>query len=126
MSKKFEALVIGDAEGKPRASFRDLGLDDLPDHPVLVKNSLFQLNYNDGLAATGVACSIEGDDLIVEGAGRVRGGGTVATHLDHRIAMSFVVMGLASDQPVTIDDESMIATSFPTFKPALRQLGASL
>ena len=53
------------------------------------------------------------------------GGGTVETHLDHRIAMSFLVMGLASDKPVTIDDAAMIATSFPTFRPALEKLGAT-
>ena len=79
----------------------------------------------DGLTACGVANRVEGDDLIVEGAGRARGGGTVATHLDHRIAMSFLIMGLASDQPVTIDDANMIATSFPTFRPAMERLGAT-
>ena len=78
----------------------------------------------DGLTACGVKNRIEGDDLIVEGAGTVPGGATVATHLDHRIAMSFLVMGLASEQPVTIDDANMIATSFPTFRPAMERLGA--
>jgi 3-phosphoshikimate 1-carboxyvinyltransferase len=77
----------------------------------------------DGLAANGVAHRIEGDDLIVEG-GLVKGGGTVATHLDHRIAMSFLVMGLASEKPVTVDDETMIATSFPQFRPLMAALGA--
>jgi 3-phosphoshikimate 1-carboxyvinyltransferase len=80
----------------------------------------------DGLAGAGVDHAIEGDDLIVRGTGRVAGGATVATHLDHRIAMSFLVMGLASDKPVTIDDAAMIATSFPTFRPALERLGASI
>ena len=79
----------------------------------------------DGLTACGVKNRIEGDDLIVEGAGSARGGGTVATHLDHRIAMSFLVMGLASDEPVTVDDSNMIATSFPTFRPAMERLGAT-
>ena len=51
--------------------------------------------------------------------------GVIATHMDHRIAMSFLVMGLASENPVTIDDETMIATSFPTFKPAMAALGAT-
>lgn len=79
----------------------------------------------DGLKASGVSCSIEGDDLIVRGgAGKVQGGGMIATHLDHRIAMSFLIMGLASTQPVSIDDESMIATSFPTFKTSMALLGA--
>jgi 3-phosphoshikimate 1-carboxyvinyltransferase len=78
-----------------------------------------------GLDAAGVDNAIEGDDLIVRGRGRARGGGVVATHLDHRIAMSFLVMGLASEKPMTIDDETMIATSFPTFKPAMIGLGAT-
>jgi 3-phosphoshikimate 1-carboxyvinyltransferase len=79
-----------------------------------------------GLDAAGVTNRIEGDDLIVTGGeGRVRGGGQVATHLDHRIAMSFLVMGLASQQPMTIDDSSMIATSFPTFAPEMERLGAN-
>ena len=57
---------------------------------------------------------------------RVRGGGTVATHLDHRIAMSFLVMGLATQDPMTVDDGAMIATSFPTFIPLMRELGAAI
>lgn len=78
-----------------------------------------------GLDAAGVTNRIEGDDLIVEGgAGKVAGGGVVATHLDHRIAMSFLVMGLASENPMAIDDASMIATSFPTFQPEMVRLGA--
>ena len=52
------------------------------------------------------------------------GGGTVATHLDHRIAMSFLVLGLASDEPVTVDDASPIATSFPEFRAMMTGLGA--
>ena len=79
----------------------------------------------DGLAEAGVTYAIEGDDLIVQGTnGNVRGGGTVKTHLDHRIAMSFLVMGLATDKPMTVDDERMIATSFPTFTTLMRDLGA--
>jgi 3-phosphoshikimate 1-carboxyvinyltransferase len=80
----------------------------------------------DGLKANGVAFEIEGDDLIVHGKGRAAGGGLVATHMDHRIAMSFLVMGAASDQPVRVDDTSFIATSFPTFAPMMRGLGAGL
>ncbi len=77
-----------------------------------------------GLAAAGVAHRIEGDDLIVEG-GSPRGGGQVATHMDHRIAMSFLVMGLASREPMAVDDVGMIATSFPEFRPAMERLGAT-
>ncbi|MDE2308704.1 MAG: 3-phosphoshikimate 1-carboxyvinyltransferase, partial [Xanthomonadaceae bacterium] len=56
------------------------------------------------LRANGVAVEIEGDDLIVHGKGMAQGGGEVATHMDHRIAMSALVMGLASERPVRIDD----------------------
>jgi 3-phosphoshikimate 1-carboxyvinyltransferase len=80
----------------------------------------------DGLEANGVATEIDGDDLIVHGKGRPRGGGTVTTHMDHRIAMAFLVMGLATDAPVAVDDMSFIATSFPGFVPMLRGLGADL
>jgi 3-phosphoshikimate 1-carboxyvinyltransferase len=79
-----------------------------------------------GLKANGVEAAIEGDDLIVHGSGTVRGGGTVATHMDHRIAMSFLVMGLASDEPVQVDDGAMIATSFPDFLVLMASIGADL
>jgi 3-phosphoshikimate 1-carboxyvinyltransferase len=62
----------------------------------------------------------------VHGKGRARGGGTVATHMDHRIAMAFLVMGLASGEPVRVDDAGIIATSFPGFAPMLGALGADL
>lgn len=77
-----------------------------------------------GLAANGVGAEVDGDTLTVHGAGRVPGGGLVATHLDHRMAMSFLVMGLASEKPVTVDDTAMIATSFPEFRSLMEQLGA--
>jgi 3-phosphoshikimate 1-carboxyvinyltransferase len=76
------------------------------------------------LRVNGVKVEISGDDLIVEGRGHVPGGGLVATHMDHRIAMSALVMGLAADQPVTVDDTAFIATSFPDFIPMMRALGA--
>ena len=79
----------------------------------------------DGLAKAGVVHAIEGDDLLVDGgAGAVAGGGLVATHLDHRIAMSFLCLGLASRKPMTIDDEAMIATSYPSFRQDMARLGA--
>lgn len=78
-----------------------------------------------GLRANGVDCEIVGDDLIVRGgAGIVRGGGVVETHLDHRIAMSFLVMGLGAENEVTVDDDRMIATSFPDFRRLMEGLGA--
>ena len=77
------------------------------------------------LRVNGVRVEIAGNDLIVEGRGHVPGNGLVATHMDHRIAMSALVMGLASDQPVKVDDTSFIATSFPDFIPMMRGLGAA-
>jgi 3-phosphoshikimate 1-carboxyvinyltransferase len=76
------------------------------------------------LRVNGVKVEIAGDDLIVEGKGHVAGDGLVATHMDHRIAMSALVMGLASDKPVKVDDTAFIATSFPDFIPMMRSLGA--
>jgi 3-phosphoshikimate 1-carboxyvinyltransferase len=76
------------------------------------------------LRVNGVKVEISGDDLIVEGRGHVPGAGLVATHMDHRIAMSALVMGLAADKPVKVDDTAFIATSFPDFIPMMRSLGA--
>jgi 3-phosphoshikimate 1-carboxyvinyltransferase len=81
-----------------------------------------------GLKLNGVPYTIEGDDLLVDGLGQdgVPGGGTVPTHMDHRIAMSFLTMGMASQNPVTVDDVTMIATSFPEYEGLMRALGANL
>jgi 3-phosphoshikimate 1-carboxyvinyltransferase len=68
------------------------------------------------LAVNGVRVEVEGDDLIVHGTGRPpRGGGLVTTDMDHRLAMSALVLGLAAAEPVTVDDASFIDTSFPGF-----------
>jgi 3-phosphoshikimate 1-carboxyvinyltransferase len=80
----------------------------------------------DGLRANGVDVEIEGDDLIVHGKGQAAGGGLVATQMDHRIAMAFLIMGLASEKPVRVDDVGIIATSFPDFASLMRALGADL
>ncbi len=77
-----------------------------------------------GLIANRVEAQVEGDDLIVHGKGFVPGGGSIATHMDHRIAMAFLVMGLASGKPVAVDDTAFIATSFPDFLGLMRRLGA--
>ena len=81
-----------------------------------------------GLSLNGVDCTEGTDSLTVRGrpGGRGLGGGFVKTHLDHRIAMSFLVMGLAAEKPVTVDDRGMIVTSFPQFVGLLANLGAEI
>ncbi|WP_409562078.1 3-phosphoshikimate 1-carboxyvinyltransferase [Hyphomicrobium sp. MC8b] len=77
-----------------------------------------------GLIANGARADVDGDTLIVEGGGGLNGGGIVATHLDHRIAMAFLTASLASKTPIVVDDATMIATSFPEFRPIMETLGA--
>jgi len=80
-----------------------------------------------GLLANGVEADVNGDSLIVHGTGgKVAGGGVVETHLDHRMAMAFLTMGLASEKAVGVDDVSMIATSFPEFQSLISDLGGAL
>jgi 3-phosphoshikimate 1-carboxyvinyltransferase len=79
-----------------------------------------------GLAACGVAAVVHGDSLHVFGRGKVRGGANVLAQGDHRIAMAFLVLGLASEEPVTVDSAGMIATSFPGFAESMRALGAAI
>ena len=66
------------------------------------------------------------DTMTVHGTGGLSGGATAVTHLDHRIAMSFLVGGLASEQPISVDDGSPIATSFPDFLPLMTGLGGQI
>ncbi|MCX5494945.1 3-phosphoshikimate 1-carboxyvinyltransferase [Kaistia dalseonensis] len=77
-----------------------------------------------GLAANGISFEEGPESLAVTGGGDSIGGGTVSTALDHRIAMSFLVLGLAAGKPVTIDDAAPIATSFPEFRALMTGLGA--
>jgi len=83
-----------------------------------------------GLAACGVAYEEEPEGLIVMGSADanhgVRGGAAVVTHGDHRIAMSFLTLGLASTEPVSVDEPGMIATSFPDFTALMTGLGARI
>jgi 3-phosphoshikimate 1-carboxyvinyltransferase len=81
-----------------------------------------------GLEACGVRIEEDEDMLTVHGLGpdNVPGGATCKTHLDHRIAMSFLVLGLAAQRPVSVDDGSPIATSFPVFEGIMAGLGADI
>ncbi|HEY8277100.1 MAG TPA: 3-phosphoshikimate 1-carboxyvinyltransferase [Methyloceanibacter sp.] len=110
------AVVAAFAEGETRMQ----GLAELK-----VKESDRLAATTAGLAACGVEARVEGDDLIVKGTGAVKGGGVVETHLDHRIAMAFLILGLGATKAVTVDDTSMIATSFPNFVELMTGLGAN-
>jgi 3-phosphoshikimate 1-carboxyvinyltransferase len=119
MIDEYPILAVAAAFAHGRTRMRGL-------HELRVKESDRLAAIAAGLRANKVACEIEGDDLIVEGGGgSVEGGGMVATHLDHRIAMSFLVMGLAARDSVTVDDDTMIATSYPDFLESMTRLGGA-
>jgi len=114
-----EYLVLAVAASFAEGTTRMRGLQELR-----VKESDRLEATADMLRVNGVKVEIAGDDLIVHGEGFVPGGGLVKTHMDHRIAMSALVMGCASEAPVRVDDTAFIATSFPDFIPMMRKLGA--
>ena len=114
-----EYLVLAVAAAFAEGTTRMRGLQELR-----VKESDRLEATADMLRVNGVKVEISGDDLIVHGEGFVPGGGLVKTHMDHRIAMSALVMGCASEAPVKVDDTAFIATSFPDFIPMMRRLGA--
>jgi 3-phosphoshikimate 1-carboxyvinyltransferase len=119
MVDEFPILFVACALAKGRSVLR--GLEELR-----VKESDRIRVMADGLRAIGARVEELEDGLMIEGTGGepLPGGATVAAHLDHRIAMSFAVAGLACRRPVTIDDARPIATSFPTFVAMLETLGA--
>lgn len=79
-----------------------------------------------GLKSCGVQVVEHDDGMTISGKADICGGVIVKTHLDHRIAMSFLILGLCTDQPVTVDDGSVIETSFPGFKTLMNGLGARM
>ena len=119
MIDEYPIAFIAAAVAAGRSVFR--GLEELR-----VKESDRIAAMAEGLRAIGVEVEELEDGLMIEGSGGtpLRGGGPVATKLDHRIAMSFAVAGLVSRDGVIVDDMRPVATSFPTFVPLLRQLGA--
>src|SRR3954469_4434696 len=119
MIDEYPILAVAAACARGRTVMRGLA-------ELRVKESDRLTGIAEGLARCGAAVQVEGDDLIVEGSGAPPpGGGLIATRLDHRIAMAFLVLGLAAREPVRIDDARPIATSFPDFVPLMRRLGAS-
>jgi 3-phosphoshikimate 1-carboxyvinyltransferase len=121
MIDEYPVLAVAAAFAEGRTVMR--GLEELR-----VKESDRLAAVAAGLKANGVNVEELADGLIVEGSGAdgVKGGGEVLTHMDHRIAMSFLVMGLAARNRVRVDDGSMIATSFPNFHPLMSALGAAM
>ena len=120
MIDEYPVLAVAAARADGRTVMR--GLEELR-----VKESDRLAATATGLQACGVRVEIDGDDLIVNGASNgVAGGATVAVDLDHRIAMAFLVMGLASQEPVAIDDAAAIATSFPGFRDLMADMGADI
>jgi 3-phosphoshikimate 1-carboxyvinyltransferase len=119
MIDEYPILAMAAACARGRTVMRGLA-------ELRVKESDRLAGTAEGLARCGVAVRIEGHDLIVEGNGTPPlGGALIATRLDHRIAMAFLVLGLAARRPVRIDDARPIATSFPDFVPLMEGLGAS-
>jgi 3-phosphoshikimate 1-carboxyvinyltransferase len=111
------AIAAAFAEGETRMD----GLAELR-----VKESDRLAAIANGLADCGVAVLIDGDDMIVTGGSRPKGGARIEANLDHRIAMSFLVLGMAASEPVQIDDGRSIATSFPGFVTTMNGLGANI
>lgn len=119
MIDEYPVLAVAAAFARGKTVLRGLA-------ELRVKESDRLAAIADGLTANGVKFEISGDDLTIFGGSAVPGGGQVVTHMDHRIAMAFLVMGLASEKPVTVDDGAMIATSFPDFSGLMSGLGAHI
>jgi 3-phosphoshikimate 1-carboxyvinyltransferase len=120
MIDEYPILAIAAACATGKSTMR--GLSELR-----VKESDRLAAVIEGLRACGVEATESGDNLIVYGKGGApRGGATIATHYDHRIAMSFLVLGMVSSEPVRVDDVRAIATSFPSFMPLMHSLGAAI
>ena len=120
MIDEYPILAVAASFAAGRTVMRGLG-------ELRVKESDRLTAIAKGLAACGVTVAVEGDDLIVEGqGGKPRGGAAIATHLDHRPAMAFLVFGMAAQRPVAIDDGAPIDTSFPEFVGLMNGLGATI
>ena len=110
------SIAAAVAEGETRM----LGI-----HELRVKETDRIAAMANGLEAAGVHVAADDDSMTVSGGRKIPGGVMVATELDHRIAMSFLVLSLVSDAPVVVDDAAPVATSFPTFVSLMRGLGVA-
>jgi 3-phosphoshikimate 1-carboxyvinyltransferase len=120
MIDEYPVLAVAAAFASGVSRFRGL-------HELRVKESDRLSATAALLAANGVRAEIAGDDLLVHGAGGPPpGGGVVATQMDHRIAMSALVLGLGARAAVAVDDAGFIDTSFPGFAALMRGLGADI
>jgi 3-phosphoshikimate 1-carboxyvinyltransferase len=119
MIDEYPILAIAAANASGRTAMR--GLEELR-----VKESDRLSAIVQGLRACSVRVEELEDGMIVHGcSGEISGGATIVTHMDHRIAMSFLIAGIASRSPITVDDVTMISTSFPEFEISMRNLGAA-
>ena len=120
MIDEYPILAVAAACARGRTVMRGLA-------ELRVKESHRLSAISAGLAACGVRVAVDDDTLTIEGnGGPPEGGVSITTHLDHRIAMAFLVLGLATRQPVRIDDAAPIATSFPSFLPLINALGGTI
>lgn len=120
MVDEYPALAMAAACAEGTTRMQNLG-------ELRVKESDRLTLVAQGLKACGANVEIEGDDLIVHGNGKPpKGGATIETAMDHRIAMSFLVLGAATQDPVRIDDGNFIATSFPGFANVMNGLGTKI
>jgi 3-phosphoshikimate 1-carboxyvinyltransferase len=121
MIDEFPILFVAAALAEGRTITR--GLEELR-----VKESDRLSTMAEGLRAIGAKVEEQEDGLVIDGTcgEPLAGGATIAARLDHRIAMSFAVAGLASKQPVVIDDMAPVATSFPGFEQLMTGLGVEI
>ncbi len=119
MIDEYPILSIVAAKAKGETIMRGLG-------ELKVKESNRLEAIRKGLELSGVEAKIGSDDSLAVKGGQIEGGNLIPTHGDHRIAMSFLIAGLASRKPISVDKPEMIATSFPSFKDLMLNLGASI
>ena len=117
MIDEYPILAIAAAAAEGQTRMRGIG-------ELRVKESDRIALMAEGLASAGVKVTESDDELLVTGSSHIQGDCTVSTALDHRIAMSFLILGLISKHPITIDDSSPISTSFPSFQALMASLGA--